>query len=179
MTIEINDGVIIRNIEISDAPAMFALIDSQREYLGRWLPFVPCTKSADDSEAFIRSVLGTSTERMEPVFAIIADGKFAGTIGFKDTDMTNLRTEIGYWLGEQYQGRGIITSAVKKMCDYAFGEAGMNRVQIKCAVGNVKSSNIPKKLGFRFEGIERDGERTADGGFRDIEVYCRLAKDPE
>lgn len=177
MRIEISDNVFLREIELSDSQDMFYLIDSQREYLGEWLPFVPFTASVADSEEFIRSVTEIPAERREPVFAIIADGKFAGTIGFKDTDQGNLRTEIGYWLGRQYQGKGIITTAVRKMCDYAFGDRGINRVQIKCAVGNAKSSNIPKRLGFCFEGIERDGERKADGSFRDIEVYSKLAGD--
>ncbi len=177
MRIDINETTYLRLLELSDAQEMFLLIDSQREYLGEWLPFIPFTTGPADSEAFIRSVVEAPAERRELVFAIITDGKFAGTIGFKDTDMGNLRSEIGYWLGEQHQGSGIITTAVKKMCDYAFNERGIKRMQIKCAVGNYKSSNIPKRLGFIFEGVERAGERKADGSFHDIEVYSKLAGD--
>lgn len=50
----------------------------------------------------------------------------------------------------------------------------LNRVQIKCAVGNTPSSNIPKRLGFQFEGIERAGELFTEGSFADIEVYSLL-----
>lgn len=174
VTLKINDSVFLRELEAGDAHHIFHTIDSQREYLGEWLPFVEFTKEISDSEAFVRSVLEIPRELRELTFAIIADGKFAGLIGFKDTDRANLRTEIGYWLGQQYQGRGIITSAVKRMCLYAFDQ-GINRIQIKCAVGNTKSSNIPKRLGFTFEGIERAGERTAEGSFHDLEVYSKLA----
>lgn len=172
--IHINDNTILRPIRMSDAEGMFALIDSQREYLGQWLPFIPFTRSADDSLAFIESVLSEPEENGNHVFAILVDGKFAGTIGLKDTDRINLRTEIGYWLGEQHQGRGIVTAAAREMCRLAFGPLGMNRVQIKCAVGNSKSSNIPKRLGFLYEGTERDGERKADGSYHDVEVYSLL-----
>lgn len=53
-------------------------------------------------------------------------------------------------------------------------ELGLNRVQIKCAVGNTPSSNIPKRLRFQREGVERAGELFADGNFVDIEVYSLL-----
>ena len=176
-TIEINDDVVLRELQITDAPDMFTTIDSQRDYLGEWLPFVPYTKEIADSQAFINSVVFAPEDQRELVFAIIADDEFAGTIGFKDTDKANRKTEIGYWLAYQFQGRGIVTSAVQKLCEYAFTETDINRVQIQCAVGNTKSSNIPKRLGFVLEGIIRDGELQANGKFSDIEVYSKLRRE--
>lgn len=67
-----------------------------------------------------------------------------------------------------------MTRAVDFLCKYAFEELGLNRVQITCAVGNTPSSNIPKRLGFQFEGVERAGELFANGEFVDIEVYSLL-----
>jgi len=53
----------------------------------------------------------------------------------------------------------------------------MNRIQIKCASGNIPSKKIPQRLGFSLEGIERDGELLSDGKFTDLEVYSMLKKD--
>jgi ribosomal-protein-serine acetyltransferase len=53
----------------------------------------------------------------------------------------------------------------------------MNRVQIKCAIGNMPSNNIPKRLGFKFEGIERGGELLTGGVFTDLAVYSKLKND--
>ena len=89
----------------------------------------------------------------------------------------NRITEIGYWLSEKAQGKGIMTRAVKKLIAFAFEERGMNRIVIKCAVGNTKSKNIPKRLGFTYEGTERDGELLAGGIYTDIEVYSLLKRD--
>ena len=99
--IQIDDRTMLRRIRLSDAEGMYKLIDSQRDYLGRWLPFIPFTQSADDSRAFIESVLAEPEENGNFVFAILVDGEFAGTIGLKSTDSSNLKTEIGYWLGEE------------------------------------------------------------------------------
>ena len=122
-------------------------------------------------------MLSDPEENKEYVFVIHYDGAFAGLIGFKDTDKLNKKTEIGYWLSESYQKKGIITESVKVLLHFAFDELDINRIQIKCAVGNAPSRNIPRKLGFKFEGVERDGELLVDNQFTNIEVYSLIKKD--
>ena len=172
-----DESICLRAAKLSDAPAMFRMIDTQRQYLGRWLPFVAETRTENDSYAYLQSVLSVPSERRELLCTITADGRFAGLVGFKDTDRANRKTEIGYWLGEEYQGRGIMTRCVEALCGLAFSELDMNRIQIQCAVGNTKSSNIPRRLGFTLEGIARAGELQADGRFSDIEVYSLLREE--
>ena len=59
---------------------------------------------------------------------------------------------------------------------FAFSKLGLNRVQIKAGVGNAHSSRIPERLGFKFEGIERAGEKFPDH-YQDLEVYSLLKKE--
>ena len=75
------------------------------------------------------------------------------------------------------RGRGIVLNSVKKLIDFAFNELGLNRLQIKCAVGNEKSKKIPQKLNFKFEGVERAGELLSDENFTDLEIYSLLRKE--
>ena len=177
LIIDINKVIRLKQLTLDDAPAIYETINSQREYLRKWLPFVDFTQSIADSEAFIRSIAANDPENVSTVFGIYVEGQFAGLIGYKNTDCSNKRTEVGYWLSEKYQGKGIITASVQKLVCFAFEERGLHRVQIKCAVGNIRSKNIPKRLGFFFEGIERDGELLADGKFTAIEVYSLLNTD--
>ena len=177
--IYIAEDVYLRELEIADAPDMFNLINSQRNYLGRWLPFVENTRDENDSRSFIQSVINAPADRREHIFAIISEGAFAGIIGFKGTDRDNKKTEIGYWLGEDFQGRGIMTLAVEALCHMAFNSMGMNQIQILCAVGNTRSSNIPRRLGFVFEGVEREGELLTSGKFTDVEVFSILKREFE
>ena len=74
------------------------------------------------------------------------------------------------------QGKGIITSSVKQLIEYAFVKLKMFRIQIKVAEGNTKSEAIPGKLNFTFEGIERGGELHGDR-FLNLKVYSILATD--
>lgn len=52
--LSINEDIKLKQLEESDAPDIFTMIDSQREYMGKWLPFVAETKTVDDSLAYIR-----------------------------------------------------------------------------------------------------------------------------
>lgn len=69
-----------------------------------------------------------------------------------------------------------MTKCVERLCTFAFDDLGMNRIEIKCAVNNFPSRRIPERLGFRLEGIERDGELLANNIFTDIAVYSKLKK---
>lgn len=164
------EDIFLRPLQTDDAVDIYNTIDAQRDYLGRWLPFVAKTNSVAFTQEFVD--LSIATE--DKTFTIRKGDKFIGLIGFKATDKGNRKTEIGYWLSQEYQSRGIITRAVESLCKEAFERLGMNRVQIKCAIGNTPSSNIPKRLGFKFEGVERAGELFGDGDFVDIEIYSIL-----
>lgn len=174
MDIQLNDNLTLRQIKLSDAQDIFHAIDTQREYLGEWLPFVTFTRKVSDTRQFIRSIIEAPESQFEYVFTIRKQAVFVGIIGFKDTDHQNKKTEIGYWLSENYQKQGIVTKSVEALCHFAFNTLNINRIQIKCALGNIPSKNIPKRLGFTLEGIERDGELLADNTFTNLEVYSIL-----
>ena len=110
-------------------------------------------------------------------FKILSDGAFCGLVGFVSTDSVNRKTEVGYWLLPPWRGRGIMSRCVAALCLWAFDVRAMNRVQIKCAVGNASSNAIPRRLGFRLEGVERAGEYAGDGRYYDLNVYSLLARE--
>lgn len=177
MKLTINPDITLRQLILSDASAIFNTIDSERDYLGKWLPFVEYTEQLIDSESFVLSVIDAPEDKFEYIFTMQKQGQFVGLIGFKDTDRANNKTEIGYWISKKYQKQGIVTKSVARLCDFAFLEMGMNRVQIKCAVGNTSSINIPKRLGFQFEGIERQGELLTGNVYTDLMIFSKLKSD--
>ncbi len=174
MELIVDNKIKLRQLIQEDAADIFAAINSQREYLGKWLPFVEQTKSVFDTQSFVDSIIDLPKDKMEYTFTIRIDGSLAGLIGFKSTDRANRKTEIGYWLSESFQGRGIITKSVKRLCEFAFQELNMNRIQIKCAVGNSASIAVPERLGFMREGIERDGELLTGALFTDLYIFSLL-----
>lgn len=177
MILNIDNNTTLKQLELSDSTDIFNLINSERDYLGKWLPFVALTKEITDTEQFIKSIIEAPDEKREYVFPIRRDNKFIGLIGFKDTDRSNAKTEIGYWLSEAYQKQGIITNAVKELCNFAFNTLKINRVVIKCAKENIPSINVANRLGFVYEGTERDGEILTGGIYTDLKIFSMLKKE--
>ncbi len=175
-SLTVNDKIRLEQIELSKAPEVFEAIEKNRSYLKQWLPFVEMTCDISDTERFIKSVSGDGKYMRDEIFCIYYQEVFGGLIGFKDTDWNNRKTELGYWLIEDLQGKGIITSCVKKLLSYAFMKMKQNRLQIKVAVGNHKSAAIPRRLGFMMEGIERAGE-FHENKYLDLQVYSLLKVD--
>lgn len=104
---------------------------------------------------------------------IIVDGKLAGSFQLNKFNLFNCTTEFGYWLFADFQGKGIISRCCEAMLDYSFNELNFNRIEIKCAVTNIKSQKIPKKFGFKEEGILRENE-WLNGKFSDLILFSLL-----
>lgn len=167
--------ILLREITLKDAAAIYHAIDSHRDYLRTWLPFVDKLHSVADEESFLKSVLSVPQEQYEPIFGIWNDrNELCGLIGFHFSDFANHRTEIGYWLLPEYQHRGIMTASVRRLCQWLVNEKDIKRIQIRCATGNAASNGIPIRLGFHHEGTEQAGELLASGEFTDIHVYSIL-----
>ena len=163
---------------MEEAAAIYHAIDTHRDYLRTWLPFVDNMRTTADEEAFLRQVLSAPAERNEPIFGIWnQQHEICGLIGFHFSDFDNHRTELGYWLLPEYQHRGIITESVRKLCLWAVQEKEIKRIQIRCAVGNAASNAVPVRLGFVHEGTERCGELLASGEYTDIHIYSILKEE--
>lgn len=167
--------ILLREVTMKDAAAIFHAIDSHRDYLRTWLPFVDKMHSVADEESFLKSVLSVPEEQYEPIFGIWNDrNEVCGLIGLHFSDFANHRTEIGYWLLPEYQHRGIMTTCVRRLCQWLVNEKDIKRIQVRCATGNAASNAIPIRLGFHHEGTEQAGELLTSGEFTDIHVYSIL-----
>lgn len=171
--IQVSDDIVLYPLSVDDIFKIFNTLNDEREYMREWLPFVDATHAVEDTANFVNHVLQTEDKQ----FTIYYEDKFVGLVGFKDTDRTNKKTEIGYWLSQFAQGKGIMMKSVLRLLELAFTEMDINRIQIKVAVDNHKSRRIPEKLGFQIEGVERDGELLVDGAFTNIAVYSFLKKE--
>lgn len=90
------------------------------------------------------------------VKAIVIDGEAVGSIGvFVQDDVHCKGAEIGYWLGEPFWNKGIITDAIKQMCKIAFKELDIVRIFAETYSYNTGSKKALKKAGFKLEGVMR------------------------
>lgn len=91
-------------------------------------------------------------------FAIVYQGELAGTIGFNDIDRGIKCGTVGYWLGQDFQGKGIMSQALETVIDYGFRNLKLDKIEIRVATGNVKSRALPERFGFLEEGVLRNAE---------------------
>lgn len=170
------DGIHLSLLTIQNAEELFTLTDTSRDLLRQWLPWVDGTKTVEDSKAFIQQSLHQFSSNDGLHAGIWFSGRLVGVIGFHKIDWHNRRTAIGYWLGKEFQGRGIMTRACRAMVNIAFHEYKLNRVEIPTAVENRNSRAIPERFGFVEEGVCRQAEWLYDR-FVDHVIYGMLAGD--
>lgn len=175
-TIPLDADVELRIFEEWDAKELFQLIERNREYLRQWLPWVDYETSIDDSWSFVKRSLQRYMDNEGFALGVRYQDRLAGVISYHTIDWPNRQVEIGYWLGAEFQGRGLMTRACSALIDYAFHKLMLNRVAILCATGNARSRAIPERLGFKQEGLRREGEWLYDH-FVDLIVYSMLARE--
>lgn len=159
-----------------DAERLFALTNNNRTHLRQWLPWIDDTRTVEDTRDFIASSLRRYKDDMGMSCGIFYKGDLAGVISLNTIDWLNYKTEIGYWLGAEFQGLGLITRACRAMIDHAFLDLELNKVEIRCATGNSRSCAIPQRLGFTQEGVIRQGEWLYDH-YVDLVLYGLLSSE--
>jgi ribosomal-protein-serine acetyltransferase len=146
----------LRLLDVGDAEALFALVDRNRAHLRQWLPWVDYTRTIEDSRMFRLEGLERFAENGSFEAGIWYKGELAGVIGLHRIAWAERKTSIGYWLGEEFQGKGLMTMACRAVIRHAFEDMDLNRIEIKVAIGNFRSRAIPQRLGFTHEGVLRD-----------------------
>ncbi len=170
---ELNNRHTLRLICPDDAAELFALTDTNREYLRQWLPWLDRTKSVDDTEKFIDFVLSQHASQQSLILMILYDGVIAGVVGHNKIDQLNRIGYIGYWLGAAYQRKGLMTTSCQALIAYSFTTLNLDRLIIACATKNHQSRAIPERLGFIHESTIPNVEWLYDR-FVDHEIYALI-----
>lgn len=171
----VDSEITLMNLEMSSSDALYRLIDLNRGYLSEWLCWVEDTRSVMDTINYIFAMSEHDMYSSRYVMEIWYNNLLSGLIDVHNGDRLNKKAEIGYWLGEKFQGKGVMTRACSAIINYALNDAGLNRITIKCAEGNKKSQAVPKRLGFNFEGIEKEGQYLYNK-YVDLFVFSMLKK---
>ncbi|RKZ11148.1 GNAT family N-acetyltransferase [Candidatus Fermentibacteria bacterium] len=145
-------------IEQLHAKELFELTDINREYLKQWLPWLDYVKSESDTLKFIKKAIAQNENSLGPTFVILYKNRIGGVIGYHPFDNLNKIGEIGYWLSQSLQGKGIITLSCKALIKLGFEMYRLNRIQIPAAENNGRSRLVPERLGFKYEGMIRERE---------------------
>ncbi|MFK7950615.1 MAG: GNAT family N-acetyltransferase [Saprospiraceae bacterium] len=176
--LRINEDLILHQPQIDFAEELFTLVDANRTYLQEWLPWVNSTKSPKDSQQFLKEARRFSFGGQQFHTIIIYKEKIVGLVGFNAIHKNHKKGEIGYWIAQDMQGKGIVTKSIKRLINYGFKHLDLNRILIRVATENFKSKRIPQRLGFTYEGTLRS-DLFQNNRFLDIEIYGLLKSEFE
>ncbi len=142
----------IRDLSLADAASISRHADNPG--IARALrDLFPSPYSLSDAEEFIAKFSATDPRT---VFAIASKTEAFGVIGFfPGQDVYRFSAEIGYWIGEDYWGRGIMTRAVDVFTDYVFRNFEINRLYAGVFSSNPASGRVLEKAGYQCEGTHR------------------------
>jgi ribosomal-protein-alanine N-acetyltransferase len=141
---------VIRLLTPDDADELAALYLANREFL---TPFEPEREDDFFTAAHQRKrieAIGVDLWR----WAIVDDGRIAGMIAVADVIRGAVQlANVGYWVARTHNGRGLATAALADVVDFAFGEAGLHRLEAGTRVDNHASQRVLEKNGFERYGL--------------------------
>lgn len=135
-------------LEEKHAAAVYQLITSNRTHLDQWLRWSSGIQTLQDTQQLIRQFEKKLGQGDGFMVGIWDNGALAGAVVCWYINRHNNNSEIGYWLGKQFTGKGLVTRACEKVIHYLFEDEGLHRIEMQCGVENLKSRAIPERLGF-------------------------------
>lgn len=175
-SLRVNDRTTIDLLQQHHKEELFALIDKNRDHLRKWLLWVDKRQSPEDLNPIIPLWIRNYADNNGFDAGIRYNGELVGMISLHYIDWMNKITSIGYFVAEERQGKGIVTSCVQTILLHVFDELHLNKVIIQCASENTRSRAIPIRLGFQEEGISRDGQWLCDR-YVDLITYSLLLRE--
>lgn len=162
----------IREWIISDAGELAQMLNNKK-ILDNLRDGLPYPYTTQDAKEYITTMLAADKTKTF-AFAIIAENKVVGSIGVFRCENIHFRTaEMGYYIGEPYWGNGIMTSAVRQVCEYVFANTDIIRIFAEPFAYNIASCRVLEKAGFQFEGLLRKNA-VKNGVVLDMKMYSLL-----
>ena len=162
----------IRKWELADAKDLAVALSNTKiqDNLRDGLPY-PYTEQ--DGIDYISAVL-SADENDTFAFAITVEGKVIGSIGvFRQGNIHRQTAEVGYYIAEEYWGKGIMTEAIKQTCKYVFDKSDIIRIYAEPFAYNMASCRVLEKAGFQYEGTLRKNA-VKNGKIIDMKMYSLL-----
>jgi ribosomal-protein-serine acetyltransferase len=152
--VDLGGGLALALRDGSTVEPLHALIIKNLERLRRWEPWAHSDPSEEGLRAFTRSQLLEWVDGRNIPCVILAEGAIVGTAGARINPYT-ATADLGYWIDEDHEGRGLVSRAVSGLLDLLFLQPHVTRVEIRTGTQNRRSRALAERLGFSLEGTLR------------------------
>lgn len=169
-----SDEITLRPLTYTDARAWRAARRSNANWLRPWDATAPPGSNARPSSfrALVWRLHGQARAGTTYPFAIEVGGEFAGQITVNNIVRGSAQfASVGYWLSQDFAGRGVMPRAVAMVIDHCFTTAGLHRIEVAIRPENSNSLRVVEKLGIREVGYAPKYLHI-DGAWRDHRIYA-------
>jgi len=165
------DDLILRQIIIDDLPNIFSGLSNPAiiKYYG------VSYNSLDETQEQMEWFAALEKDGTGVWWAIVnvENKMFLGAVGLNNLSQIHKKAEIGFWLLPAYWGKGVMKKAIELVCNYAFAELNLHRIEALVETENINSKKILIKSNFNYEGTMVDCE-IKNGNFISLESYAKL-----
>ena len=172
--IELGGGAVLRAFTSEDIDALFAVIDLNRVRLARWFPWVDAATDASSQLPWLERAMA-DTISLDGNGIWVAD-QLAGGCDLRIHPHDDIG-ELGFWLDEDFVGRGLVTRAGHALMARGFEGEGLHRIQMRAGVENLRSRAVARRLKMKEEGVLRGAGKVGGGRYVDLVMYGLLVDD--
>lgn len=171
--LELGQGLRAAPAQRADAPALVDLVARNRAAIARYLWRAAQMLTVEHIDAHFDDVDAQQREGRLLDWHLFQDDVLCGTLRLNYIEPENAKACVAYFLDQAFQGRGLMTRALRGVIAHAFDALGFHRLELRHARGNEGSRRVAEKAGFVLEGILRQTERV-DGVLVDALIYGLL-----
>ncbi len=149
--------LVLRRLEDRDIPQLVTLLGDWQ--VTRWLARVPHPYGEQDARSYLRDVTAPGARDLHYAIALGDQGAetdlLIGGIGLMMPDEEGQRSgsELGYWVGNPYWGKGYITEALPPFLELAYGPLSEPLIYARVMADNLRSRAVLERLGFDYKGL--------------------------
>lgn len=173
---KVDENISLIKPELDLAPEMFKLVNSNRDFLNRYITFAQNKNTENQVSHFLREIISFNIGGQKFNMLVKYKDKLAGLIGLHRIYPADARAEIGYWMGEEFQGKGIMSKSIPVFLRYAFEGRAINRVELITLTSHHRNIKMVEKLGFIKEGTMKERYFMHDT-FQDAVSYRMLKQE--
>jgi len=169
----VSQTIQLRSPQLSDASALLACIDADREFLSQWLPWVATTRTVADEIAFLKYCQARIANQQLWLAVIWVADRPAGMIDLHE--FMDHHAAVGYWLDRTHRGQGIMTQCLAIVEAIGFNTLDLHSINLLAEPENHASRAVAEHRGFHQDGVLREHIPIIQGTYRDAVIYSKLA----
>lgn len=171
------ERLVFKARSVDHAKEFYQLIDRNRDHLKPWMPWLDVTNKVEDTLGYLEMCIKWWAEGRIFDYTMFdkVTGKIIGSFGFHTINRKYKTWHLGYWIGKEFEGKGLVSEAIKAGEEIA-KDLGIRRIGLTCDPLNERSKNSAVRNGYRFEGhfVEDTLER---GEWRDTLQFVKILND--